>query len=386
MKTNAILILAACLFVTQAVFAQTGMVFFHGSWDEAVSKAKEENKLLFVDAYTAWCGPCKRMSSDVFPTANVGAFYNANFVNYKLDMEKGDGPKVARDFAVKAYPTYLFVDGNGKLSHRGLGYLPEPEFLQLGREALDPSKNLGTAAAQAADSKDPKVLQAFAEKSLTLGDNSHIAPAEKFLATQTDWSKPEIMTFIYRMTTSANTSLFKHIVQHRADFEKLLGEKEYVHFVDGHINDLLSSTQELGTIAELDSILLWTYPQDATRLSKFHRTTWARQRGDREGYSKAAVEYFSNYKASADELVGAVWTVYESIENPETLKFATKWAKKAVKMDKAYYSLEALARIYHKQGNNKKALKAARKAIAIAKANEEDASGAQELLLLMGEK
>ena len=68
-----------------------GIQFREGSWKEILEIAKKENKLVFVDNYTSWCGPCKKMVSEVFPLKEVGDFYNANFICYKLDCEKGDG-------------------------------------------------------------------------------------------------------------------------------------------------------------------------------------------------------------------------------------------------------------------------------------------------------
>lgn len=99
-KFLAIVLMVNC---TVLSFAQ-GIEFFHGTWEEVKAKAKEADKLVFVDAYTTWCGPCKRMAANIFPLPEVGEFYNANFINYKLDMEKGEGPDFARKYGVRAIP------------------------------------------------------------------------------------------------------------------------------------------------------------------------------------------------------------------------------------------------------------------------------------------
>jgi len=104
-----ILIIALMLFAG-SVSAQEGIQFFQGSWNEALAKAKAENKLIFVDIYTSWCGPCKLMAKDIFPLRSVGEKFNKNFINYKIDAEKGEGIMVAKTYKVNAYPTYLFVN------------------------------------------------------------------------------------------------------------------------------------------------------------------------------------------------------------------------------------------------------------------------------------
>jgi len=82
-------ILLFALFLTGTMLsAQGGIEFSKGDWNEILAQAKNENKIVFVDAYTTWCGPCKMMSRDVFPNPRVGAFYNTNFVNAKIDMER----------------------------------------------------------------------------------------------------------------------------------------------------------------------------------------------------------------------------------------------------------------------------------------------------------
>lgn len=66
--------------------------FEEGSYQEALNKAKKENKLLFVDCYTSWCGPCKMLANEVFTNNEVADYFNANFVSLKVDCEKGEGP------------------------------------------------------------------------------------------------------------------------------------------------------------------------------------------------------------------------------------------------------------------------------------------------------
>ncbi|QNA45983.1 thioredoxin family protein [Lacibacter sediminis] len=118
------------------VMAAEGINFQEGSWKTVLAKAKAENKLVFIDVYTSWCGPCKKMVADVFPQTKVSEFFNKSFVNYKIDAEKGEGIMIAKRFAVKAYPTYLFVNGDGELVYRFGGYNEAAPFLAHAANAL----------------------------------------------------------------------------------------------------------------------------------------------------------------------------------------------------------------------------------------------------------
>lgn len=106
----------------EATASEGGVAFVEGkTYAEALQAAKEANKMLFIDCYTSWCGPCKMMATRVFPQKKVGDYFNQHFVSIKIDMEKGEGPELKNKFAVKAFPTFLFLDSNGKEVNRMVG-------------------------------------------------------------------------------------------------------------------------------------------------------------------------------------------------------------------------------------------------------------------------
>lgn len=106
-----------------------GVQFYKGKFNDALAKAKQENKLVFVDFYTTWCGPCKAMDANIFPDAKVGALFNKKFVAIKIDAEKGEGIQLASKYKVKGYPTMLYLAADGTEKERLVGATPNPEFL-----------------------------------------------------------------------------------------------------------------------------------------------------------------------------------------------------------------------------------------------------------------
>lgn len=127
---------ALILFSVNIITQAQGINFFKGTWAEALETAQAENKPIFVDAYTVWCGPCKYMAAQVFPVDSVGAYYNENFINYKYDMEKGDGPKFAEKYRVTAYPTLLYINPDGKVLLREMGAKQPEPFINAGKKAM----------------------------------------------------------------------------------------------------------------------------------------------------------------------------------------------------------------------------------------------------------
>lgn len=102
-----ILFLSVSLFALSLV-AQTN--FRDITYKEALAAAKAEKKLVFIDFYTSWCGPCKMMMKNIFPLKEVGNYLNSKFVCIKIDAEKGEGPELAKRYQVKAYPTFVAIN------------------------------------------------------------------------------------------------------------------------------------------------------------------------------------------------------------------------------------------------------------------------------------
>lgn len=129
-----VLLMLICVFAAGA--RGEGIRFFKGSFQEALKQAKAENKKVFVDFYTTWCGPCQLMSKNVFPDDEVGAYFNEHFINYKINAEdKVYLPEVKR-YGVTAYPNMLILDAAGNVLGRQLGATDKNGFLRFAKLAL----------------------------------------------------------------------------------------------------------------------------------------------------------------------------------------------------------------------------------------------------------
>ncbi len=115
---------------------ETGIDFHQGTWQQALEQAKKENKLVFLDLYATWCGPCKVLKSKTFPDAEVGQFFNTNFINYTMDAEKGPGAELAGKYNITGYPTLLFIDGNGNLVAKTMGYHTPEQLIEIGEQVV----------------------------------------------------------------------------------------------------------------------------------------------------------------------------------------------------------------------------------------------------------
>jgi thiol-disulfide isomerase/thioredoxin len=119
---------------TSSVVMKDGIDFQKSSYDEAIKEAKKSGKLIFIDAYTEWCGPCKKMAATSFMDPEVASLFNSKFINLKVEMEKStDGPMIAQKYSVRAYPSLLFINGEGKVVKYAVGYQTAEQLIAIGK-------------------------------------------------------------------------------------------------------------------------------------------------------------------------------------------------------------------------------------------------------------
>ena len=94
------------------------------SFKEVLEKAKKENKMVFMDVYAVWCGPCKIMDKTTFSDVSVATKFNKEFIAYKVNADDVDGRAIVQKYRVSAYPTYLFFSPEGELINRLEGVFP----------------------------------------------------------------------------------------------------------------------------------------------------------------------------------------------------------------------------------------------------------------------
>ena len=134
-----LLMMAVQLRAQQGTEAANGIKFFKGTFSEALVKAKQENKILFVDFYAVWCVPCKKMAKTVFTQEEVGKYFNEHFISLQLDAEKGENVDIAKNYKVAAYPTVAFIAPDGKALSVNTGAMDKDELMEAAKIAAGES-------------------------------------------------------------------------------------------------------------------------------------------------------------------------------------------------------------------------------------------------------
>ena len=359
-----------------AVISQTKNINFEQStFAEIKAKAQKEHKLIFIDAFTTWCGPCKQMSKNVFTNDAVADFYNFSFINAKIDMEKGEGIELAKLYDVKCYPNLLFIDGDGNLVHRVAGSMSTKEFINLGKETQYPEKCFSYYVKNfEANKTNADFLAKYIEaRESTCLESQDLV--KDYFAQQKDenlTSKANWDMIVYHIN-DMDSKVFEFVIANKPKYIDLFTEKA----VNGKIDGVSEST--LSSIIKTKPFDAKKYNDAKAKIESFktpnaklifveadmklaeHDANW-------NDYAKLAIANVDTYYLkNANELNSIAWNFYEKVEDKESLSKAEGWAKTACELEKTYANLDTYAAVLFKVGKHDLAVQMANKAIEIAK-------------------
>lgn len=165
------------LFITIIAFLSATNLFaqidfqHNGSYEQATTLAREKGKKIFIDFYTTWCGPCKTMDQEVFNRSDVGSYMNNEFINLKIDAEKGEGISLAKQFNIKAFPTFVVLDPQKKELFRLQGAQPAKQFLENIQKNLDPERQSDRLALRYKNGdRSPQLINDYTLEIMKSGD------------------------------------------------------------------------------------------------------------------------------------------------------------------------------------------------------------------------
>jgi thiol-disulfide isomerase/thioredoxin len=355
-----------------------GIEFFHGTWVEALAEAKKQEKPIFVDAYTTWCGPCKMMSKNVFTHADVGAFYNENYVSLKIDMETTEGEAFQRTYPVSAYPTLFFIGNDGKVLKKAVGAKQVEDFIKEGKSALTKLENVDEyAKAYAAGERKPELVYKYV-RALSRNGKPNPRIVNDYLRSQKDLNDDFSRKIIFEGTNEADSRAFELLAQQRSAIAPLVGGEEAVN---SKIMNACKATAQKGITMQNEELLkeakkkMQTYlPARSAAFAALMDMDWADKQDNTKDWLKAAKAYA---KAADSEPVGELRNVAfvlkkRSSELADALDPAIDIMKVASnKSSESIYSL-TYADLLLSKGKLAEAKVAAEKAVKLAEKDGEE--------------
>jgi thiol-disulfide isomerase/thioredoxin len=341
-----------CLLVALKGMAQEEIAFNNAAWQVSLDQAAKENKLIFLDCYTSWCAPCKWMEKNVFNVPEVYQYYNQQFINTKLDMEKGEGVDLRKKYNVQSFPTYLFINSKGEVVHRTGSRMSVAEFLEEGRMATDPDRSMSSLAARynAGERSVPFLLNYYLAVA-----RSDRRTAEKIgeeisaKVADTDLNSPLGWKIIKNVARSGDDRLGKYFLANQAQFASYAGQQERDALTDRLISAVLYPKiyrgDEQGFFEGLQHFKQ-SSSADRQKQAVMLEAEWYQQQGNAKAYVKLTDKAMKGVlKADAEKLSFLARRINGKREaDPKAATFlpqAYKMAKRAVALEPEEYSIQS---------------------------------------------
>lgn len=416
-----------------------GIRFTEGTWDQILSEAKNQHKLIFIDIYTTWCGPCKAMENNVFTNAEVAEKFNTSFVNYKIDAEKGEGITLKKKYTITGFPTYLFVNHEGELVYKTIGSMPAYKFMAEATKALQAGNDFKSMPEMEKDFKAGrreaeflydflkrkklngeqtdlvldeylKAIPASAQKTekvlMIISENIGVIDTKAFEILKNSLQRfmnmtPEQQRFVLDGISKAKRNTFKQAVETKDKvlFERLIDAVEQTSYSEAGFEaeekqfrlDFAKLTRDADNFRMIASkegarLMEKTNEQLAAesqlKIERFMQG--AKAKGIKENtpqYQSALKEMENNAEQlTAFHLNDYAWGYFQLIENKEELETALKWSERSIELFMSPINLDTYANLLSKTGRKKEAIRAEKAAIKLAKKQGIDPKDLEETL------
>ena len=374
----------AFLFISCSIFAQD-VNFFQGTWEEANAKAKAENKLIMVDAFTYWCGPCKMMDKTFFHNNEaVATMINTHFIAYKVECEHDFGIQFARKFRVMAYPSLLFFNADGQLLDRKMGFnADQDEFLSQLKSFVD----MDQTAVCRFDAKNMQMpwpdfyINDFRDAADSTWKRNRNVDVNAWLDQQQDLFAEASWAVLSRFNT--NEKYNQYIVDNYATYSSLYKSEVNDKFNNILYNMVNRAAKESKPELFNDAVKAMQTQMPNDTLNLFYMQSYYYElTGDWKNYAATVNARITNpaNKVQLGEINSFAWTIYEKAEDEQIVKMAIGWFTPFLATINDYAAMDTYAALLSKAKQFNEAEEWAIKAIEVGKAENTDISGTEKLL------
>jgi len=375
------LILSFCLIMASAFIPALGqnrsIVFIDKPWQEILKMSKDQDKLIFMDAYASWCSPCKWMSANIFTNDTIADYYNQHFICVQMDMEKGEGLKLRKEYSVVAYPTLLFINAEGVSVHRRVGASRKvSDYISLAENAQNPQEQLLTYI-NAFNNQSlpaalmPKYMERLKDAYIPTGPaftQYFVQLDEKDKLSRYNWE------LIKKYVDDVNSPVITYVILHEKDYNRLYSEDSVFNkiallFSDKMVRKLRNSTLPADSFAVMKAGFKNLGYSQTGKLFFIADLTYDQYTNDNAAFLTLAFENTDKYNINDPYLLNNLAVFFsQNTSDKAHLEKAIRWSKKSIEMDNSANNNLTCANLLSKTGNDTEALKYAKAALQLAKA------------------
>ncbi len=357
---------------------------------KALNIASREDKLLFIDFYTTWCAPCKKLDKLVFKNDSIKQILGKDFVLLKYDAENDTVFNLSKKHHISSYPTGLILNNKGYVINRKYGFPGDDskslqnKVIEFTEEsiALNNQKKILKGYSNKIDiSKYPKFYIDYVNRTNTKVKNSDIS--NYLTKTQDVFSEEYFSTLIY-FGRDAPLSISDMVLKNKEKYITLYGKKDVetlLYFLSSakFDNAISENSQEKYSLAVkftkkslneewVNDIVPYYNKEFLKAQNKWDEVFEINKKLKDEGkFDNGYINHFS-------------WQVYEKCENQGVIEKCLEWMKNVTDQEPSYAYLDTYAHLMHKSGNKKETKRIVKLAIEAAKKEGKSIKELEELM------
>lgn len=385
--------LATCIFflfsITQTTSAK-GIDFFQGSWEEASMLSMKLNKPMFIEAYSENCVLCKQIEEETFSQEEVGSFYNDNFINVKINVDKESGYYFKEKYNVQTLPDLIFLDPMGRPIYRDMGDKDKVQLLTLAHKVITtsfkPKTILETMREQYNNGlQNPNFLYDYAYE-LKKHNEDYIEVVNNYISQlkKEKLKLPKNILFIYDFSNDLQTNAMEEMLRYRDIFEEKYGS---VHIVNRIKSTALSNASKAAEnknsklFKDARQLIQKGKLSDEDRMIFLVECIYFKESTSWKDYIAVVKAYIQKHNVRHPDFLQQkaqdLLTYSEEIGDFQT---ARQWMETALLQKRNYLFYDTYAHILFRLGDLLKAESVAQKALTYSNADNKHGISAKSLI------
>ena len=357
------------------------------SWSAIQAKAKAENKYIFVDGFTTWCGPCRMMRNVILTQPEAGAYFNDKFisVSVQLDTTARDDRQVRRwysdahdlmvQYNIRAFPTFLIFSPEGQPLNRIVGGRNSAaQFIAIVDESFDTTKQYYTKLQQFHDGRrDEDFLRKLALQASRVYDpDNGRTIANAYFAAQTNTFNHGSLEVLSKYTESSRDPGFNIFIDHAAQIDSVLGPgAAATHVNEALLRDYIEPLFRSGHEPNWNSVqreIAAQYPGQAEEAVERGKILYYEMFKLWRSFEETVTVYMQQYgnHASTEEINAFALAIFKNCSDKKCLTQALEWSKRTFQDKPIPFYMETYASLLYRLGQKDDAIAWEQKALDAA--------------------
>lgn len=323
-------------------------------WQKVFEQAKAEDKVVFVDVYTDWCGYCHKLDKEVYTDAGVIDYFENNFINVKFDAETEFGYSKAFNYDVDGYPTLLFLTSTEDVYQEIGGFVPAPTLMAYAKDVQESWKALPELKIKYESgviTKDETLEYIGALEKRDTEEAAAIARIYINNLSDEDYEDIEILWLVSRFENHLTSKPYYFITTHKEEMIEEHGLSEYQDYMKAVYNDNLQVAIKYGDLNVVDQLIKEVMPEfvEIPQQAEMAYVTKSIYYGQREDFANYILEnnaYINNHLIQEEKpewLVQEALEVINNFEAKEMYEHALDLLLQSITLDKNSFEAHALA-------------------------------------------